>query len=385
MLDQLIGKMRGASWEHGTANIVAQNIESSLWHSWKQKPTMQDLPKPTVKTASPAPAFYINATNISTGNLFLFSRRYLGDSELGFVHHPALPLSKAITASAGFPPIISPVCIQTEGATWMTNQKWHDSSHPDGEESSSQELRAGVLTPDLLDGGCGINSLPQDQREIVRQKLRSPTLFLGDGGIYDNLGLETAIRKYCTIFVSDAGKDISWNEHPARDYVLHGMAVAELVDHQVRLLRKQQLKFVYSADEAEDHFRRGTYFSIRGDVQKEWLKDGRARAAGPKFEDLRRACISLPGARTDFLAQLPTRFDQNAFTPDVVADLVNFGYLRTASALALYYQHQPNEELEIQDTYNAVAPLQLPFPDRGQIATWVRQSAAAADHQAPSH
>ena len=59
-------------------------------------------------------------------------------------------------------------------------------------------------------------------------------LVLADGGVYDNLGLETAWKKHRTILVSDAGGRIEPYDDPKGDWVLHGMRVTEVIDNQVR-------------------------------------------------------------------------------------------------------------------------------------------------------
>jgi predicted acylesterase/phospholipase RssA len=45
-----------------------------------QDATLASLPEHAVD--SPAPEFFINATNLQTGNLFVFTRKYIGDSEV---------------------------------------------------------------------------------------------------------------------------------------------------------------------------------------------------------------------------------------------------------------------------------------------------------------
>ena len=41
---------------------------------------------------------------------------------------------------------------------------------------------------------------------------------LSDGGVYDNLGLETITKRYATLLVSDAGQKIAPEEDPHRDW-----------------------------------------------------------------------------------------------------------------------------------------------------------------------
>ena len=79
--------------------------------------------------------------------------------------NPNLKLALAVAASAGFPPLLSPARIKPpKGAIWS----WGEAT---------------TLT----------------QPGFTKQ------LLLTDGGVYDNLGLETAWKEYTTVLVSDGG------------------------------------------------------------------------------------------------------------------------------------------------------------------------------------
>ena len=62
--------------------------------------TLQDLPD--------EPRFVINATNLESGALLRFTKRYLADYRVGRVHSPRVPLAAAVAASSAFPPFLSP-------------------------------------------------------------------------------------------------------------------------------------------------------------------------------------------------------------------------------------------------------------------------------------
>ena len=115
---------------------------------------------PTFPTRS-GPDFVITATNLSTGALFRFSRRGVGDfrrtedTSTGFFQAPTVPLTLAVAASSAFPPILSP-CI------------FHAFEH-------------------------------SDARGAQR------TVYLTDGGIYDNLGLEPLNTEAHRIVLSSDG------------------------------------------------------------------------------------------------------------------------------------------------------------------------------------
>lgn len=114
--------------------------------------TLQDLPV--------TPGFVINATNLGNGRLWRFSRSYLGDWETGRIVDPDLALERAVAASSGFPPFLSPVNLQVGPAR--------------------------LVDRNPADPSTGVVSLT-------------------DGGVYDNLGLETVWKRYRTLFVSNGG------------------------------------------------------------------------------------------------------------------------------------------------------------------------------------
>ena len=103
--------------------------------------TLQDLPD--------RPRFVFNATNLQSGVLWRFSKPYMADYRVGMVESPAVRLADAVAASSAFPPFLSPLRLPVDGA------------YAPGQES--------------LTG-------PEYRRRPV----------LTDGGVYDNLGLETA-------------------------------------------------------------------------------------------------------------------------------------------------------------------------------------------------
>ena len=115
---------------------------------------------------------------------------------------------------------------------------------------------------------------------------------LTDGGVYDNLGLETAWKRYQTVLVSDAGGKMQAEEEPKADWARHALRVLEVVDNQVRSLRKRQLIESFSQE-----MRQGTYWGIRTDIADyhlpmrclvRWTDDEACRAADATEEVRRR-------------------------------------------------------------------------------------------------
>jgi NTE family protein len=153
--------------------------------------TLQHLPD--------RPRFVINATNVQSGALWRFMKPYMRDYRVGEVRQPDLELAIAVAASSAFPPFLSPVELELKESDFTSN--------------SGQDLQYPPFTTDVI---------------------------LTDGGVYDNLGLETAWKRYDTILVSDAGGKMQPEEEPKTDWARHSYRVLKVVDNQVRSLRKRQ-------------------------------------------------------------------------------------------------------------------------------------------------
>jgi NTE family protein len=209
--------------------------------------TLQDLPD--------EPRFVFCATNLQTTALFRFTKRYVADYRLGMARGLAVPLATAVAASSAFPPYLSPVLLRIPAGAW--------------DPGTPQTLPEGVRDP----------------------------IVLTDGGVYDNLGLEPAIKRCSELLVSDGGGYVG---HPARiprDWLRHLRRVSGVVDSQVRSLRKRMLIEGYRRGDYT-----GAYWSIRSAVADYgladplWFDEQRARemAAVPTR-------LASPGAATEDL------------------------------------------------------------------------------------
>jgi len=221
------------------------------------KATLRDLPRD-----EEGPRFVINATSVQTGALFRFSRPYVADYHVGRFLDPDVRLADAVTASSAFPPFLSPA-----------------------------ELSLGKLR---YDEGSGDAAYAEFRDRAV----------LTDGGVYDNLGLETAWKRHDMLLVSDGGGAMGADESPAHDWVRHVVRVLNVIDNQVRSLRKRMLVGAFEA-----RVRSGTYWGIRTNLAD-------YPTPGP---------ISVPHDRSLLLANEPTRLAKMA--PQVQERLVNWGYV----------------------------------------------------------
>lgn len=217
--------------------------------------TLQDLP--------PEPRFVINATNVQSGVLWRFMRPYMRDYRVGEVKAAEVPLAVAVAASSAFPPFLSPLTLRLDPAAFSAPERGED-------------LHREPFT-----------------REVV----------LTDGGVYDNLGLETVWKRYRTVLVSDGGGRLAPQEKPARDWARHTYRVLNLIDNQVRALRKQQVVGSFVAKT-----RSGTYWGIRTDIAHYNLPDA----------------LACPFDATLALASVPTRLAK--IEPASQERLINWGY-----------------------------------------------------------
>ncbi len=222
---------------------------------------LQDLPD--------KPRFVMNAINVQSGVLWRFSKPYMRDYRVGEVKNPNISIAQAVAASSAFPPFLSPMVL---------------------------ELNPEQFTP---------NSGDNLQREPFTTRV-----VLSDGGVYDNLGLEPAWKRYDTILVSDAGGSMAPEEEPHKDWVRHSYRVLELIDNQVRSLRKHQLVQSYL-----DKTRKGAYWGIRTDIAKYHLAD----------------CLDCPLQKTLALAAVPTRLKR--MDAGLQQRLMNWGYAVCDTAL----------------------------------------------------
>jgi NTE family protein len=247
----------GALLPGSIGDRIAKAYDEHLFHG----KTLQDMPD--------EPRFVINATNVQSGALWRFMKPYMRDYRVGKVDKPAIPLAQAVAASSAFPPVLSPF-----------------------------ELR--LRDADFVPGtGLDLQRPPFTTRVV-----------LSDGGVYDNLGLETAWKRHQTVLVSDAGGKTREEEEPETDWPRHSYRILNLIDNQVRSLRRRQV-----IDSFKSKTRTGAYWGIRTDIADYQLPDA----------------LDCPLDRTTQLAELPTRLKRlDATTQE---RLINWGYAVCDAAL----------------------------------------------------
>lgn len=201
----------------GVAKHVAAHYNQFLFHHAK----LQDLPDD--------PRFVFNATSLQTGVLWRFSKPYMGDYKVGLIKTPDLEVATAVAASSAFPPVLSPVVLD-------------------------------------LDPNC-FDSTLKPPPEITDSSYRKQ-IVLADGGVYDNLGLETVWKQNKTVLISDGGGALGNECAPAHDWLGQTTRVLNVVYNQVGALRKRSVIDLYTAG-----VRDGSYWGIRTNIVNYQLAD----------------------------------------------------------------------------------------------------------------
>jgi NTE family protein len=202
----------------------------------------------------------------------------MGDYRVGRVKDPNVVLAAVVTASSAFPPFLSPY-------------------HLD-------------LSPFTFD--------PDPKADLQRPPFTTAAV-LSDGGVYDNMGLETVWKHFQTVLVSDAGAKIQAEERPHDDWPRQMYRVLDVIDNQVRSQRARQVVGSYQLPPTDPMHRNGALWTIRTNIK--------AYAAAN--------ALPCEFAKTTMLARVPTRLA--ALPAATQEQLINWGYAITDAALRARY------------------------------------------------
>jgi NTE family protein len=244
--------------------------------------TLQNLPD--------RPRFVINSTSMQTGSLWRFSKPYMADYQVGMVRNPDVELALAVAASSAFPPILSPARVHMDPASFDPAER-------------------------------GPLHMPPYTTDAV----------LSDGGVYDNLGLETAWKRYTTILVSDGGGHMGPQPKPKHDWARHAYRTLGVIDTQVRNLRKRQVMAGYLRGD-----RQGTYWGVRSHIGD----------YGPPA-----GTLPCPDDKALRLAHTATRL--KAMDDKLQEQLINWGYAICDAGMRKHVEP------------DAQAPADFPYPAAG--------------------
>ena len=260
-------------------NIDKWAIAKGAAHPWKRigdvlADTYDDLlGGTTLDMLEDKPQFVFKATNLQTGRLFRFSKTRLADYRIGEVPEPkGIRVAIAVAASSAFPPFLSPVELKVDRTLWRSFEG------------------ADLFTAPAYHG----------------------TLYLTDGGVYDNLGLET-IDSFKTVLVSDAGAPFAMEPNAGTWWHQQAMRALDIATDQSRGLRKRLL-----AAESKANQQVYAYWSIDSDIKEYGIADH----------------LGCDSATTRGLGRIRTRL--NAFSDEEQGRLMNWGYALCDAAVRRY-------------------------------------------------
>lgn len=217
------------------------------------------------------PRFTFNATSLHSGRLVRFNNEYFADYSTGMWEVGDLSLALAVAASSAFPPVLSPVVIDLS------------------------EHKARAVT--------GTTHKPP------------PKLYLADGGVYDNLGIEAVWKRCRTIYASDAGAAFGYLEKAPALLSKQAMQITFIMQDQIGALRFRQLLYGYEQAEPGTAAHRNGFL-----VASDYLLKPRPEGGLPFNE-----------ARALELAATATRLSK--FDHKLAEALVNWGYIATDDRL----------------------------------------------------
>ena len=243
------------------------------------------------------PEFIFYATNYDTGSSVRITRDEVYDYKIGEASSEGISIATAVGASSAFPPLFSPVVIDSSGWQWKKTKY-----------------------ADLY-----------DESEFHKR------LVLCDGGLYDNLGLEAIWKKrkrssdhFDQVFSCDAGAplkmgfdmgkgfiaDLIKKTGLKRNWISQLGRMSDIMIEQQRALRKRELRENY-----EEGAYGGAYWGIKTEI------------ANYKVPNQ----IAVDSALTKSLAFIPTRL--KAFKPAEQGHLINWGYALVDSAIRSHVEH----------------------------------------------
>ncbi len=201
--DMFLRLMNPLNWRYvlSRANILAKSIRS-VWNV-----------SGTLGQYAETPAWSINGTTAENGRRFRFKAGTMGDYEIGYARADGFETAAAMAMSAAFPGGIGPLRIDTGSFRWVKREGW---------DSQLQE------------------------QEV---KPPYPYLHVYDGGVYDNLGMETlfdmgkqAFKTELTtsmdfMILSDAGMSYSRRKIPGPLDLRRFKRISDIMSDQTRALR----------------------------------------------------------------------------------------------------------------------------------------------------
>lgn len=164
------------------------------------------------------PRFTINSTSLQLNSLWRFTKNEARNWRVGWADIADLPVARLVAASSAFPPVLSPVVMKfAKGA--MKGFKTGD-----------------VVSPEYTERA-----------------------FLVDGGVYDNMGVETIVKTCRTVLVCNAGDPFDEQPSPATDWPSQLKRTISMMHRQAE---NNRIRWLFAMDALEQ--RTVAYWGVRG-------------------------------------------------------------------------------------------------------------------------
>ena len=225
------------------------------------------------------PVFVINASNVQTGALFRFTKKFIADWRIGVIQNPKRSIAEAVAASSAFPPVLSPAMLR------FRHEEWSE-----------------------------LNAAEAGKKPFTEK------VVLTDGGVYDNMGLENPWKKCKRLIVSDAGSQFQPEADQHFDFARHSIRVNSLIDNQVRSLRRRQVvaAFDKKTELGRNDPHSGVFFAM-------WTPASKFTTSSLQFDENRGLD----------LAKTPTRLAE--LKPELQNRLINYGYAMAERAIRTHF------------------------------------------------
>lgn len=236
-----------------------------------------------------APQFLFYGTNIQTGSAVRIVDGILYDWKIGAVEIPSWTLAKVVGISSAFPPFLAPVKVTVDHLQWQA--------------AYYQKLYSNI----------------KYKKELV----------LADGGIYDNMGIESLWKKSSKkiqdkahpfhsileddidiCLVSDAGAPLKFNPKIKKDWLSLSTRALDITIDQARAARKRWLIEKYKSNQLE-----GCYWGV-----------------GTNIDDYHLASsMTKDSTDSDALQYIDTRLKE--LSDKHKGQLINWGYALADTAI----------------------------------------------------
>jgi len=193
------------------------------------------------------PQFLFYGTNLQTGASVRMMQNMLYDWKVGATEINDWELATVVGISSAFPPFLSPVILKPDPKKWI-------------------EGKYAICFDDLK----------------YREKL-----YLTDGGVYDNMGMESLWKKFSnelvtdnhdfkallqddidSVLISDAGAPLAYQKKPGKNWFPLTRRALDIVTDQARAVRKRWLIDKFKRKELS-----GTYWGITTKIDNYGLSD----------------------------------------------------------------------------------------------------------------